>query len=1255
MCWQHDYTVTRNEGGSDDSKLGGSGGGGKAQQSSSISYDYKWDMVFHLAMVPTKVNLIKGWLGPDRLNDETVRQIIASNAGAIEYVGGDSHNSEQDKVSMRFQDAFFYKGSGPGLTADDPTSLDAGWDEIAADEGVPVRWPHTAWVGFKQLDLGQSPSVPQMSFEIGPGDAAFNYEHIVDTYFDSVVEPHIVTGGTPFFTGDDGKTYCLHSKQDSYRIYRRAGGAGTAFAFVQQYTSEQLDEIVAAYSPNLANLTSSTFQYIHLAVAHPYNYIIAVGTRTTFPFNGSYAVVFKINSAGSLECVGYQFFDHINIASGIYRPSLITLVDNKTMDSGILVVYNGIPFSSNYLYAYFFPSLNQLIGSDAYVPDGPGPGTMDVNRNQLGDSDGLGDFGNQALDTSRFAWTRWFALPYFTGDVELLTGEPIYGTRIYSYVGEADIELAPSNTFISTYGALYPTGFIFYLDLGVMGEFDPALIDGPMDGVTYTAVIANADFVDGANVSVIPFSDRSLNADGVTYNATVPSDYYPAPSVIELTSGPNAGTFLVTFSQTLTDDSSRVGNQASPYSTYARGRVFAYSKITGKFTQITAFEGEPYNRSQFGDGTTDEVNYQFSMFAYMPDTEEMYFLHHLYDYTPSFNVRHEVIGRFGSFAIVGGEDVYPPYIIYELLANPFLGIGLTDDMIDQDSYQETLDYCELNNFKVSAQFRREQGTLATIDDVLTTYGGFLSISNGVVKFKRLEYLDGAASPVRTIDNHHLIVEQGKPPVSVTKGALQDTFNKIRVNYFDRNLEYAQNQVEEADEVDQDLNGIRMREYPAIFVMQEGMARTMAVRALWTNLYARDTYDFSLGWKDQDLEPGDVITLQDSYHPALANGVIARIISWKENKRGKFDISAKQEFEYMLASSGDTLDITSASFTSKAGAMPVLRDFSMYEVPAAMDTEPPHIFVGWSTWNFAAGAELYASTDGVTYARALRVDPYQIAATLIGGLPDTDEVAESVEVVMYPTSDYYSTGSVFFEATLGAAGQESRAAGAATMLVGSEMIAYEGVTLVSQNRYRFDKVFRGWGGTIHHEHSSGDQMFKHGGGVFKQDIAKNKIGTTIYYKVKPYNFLGVGPDISSINAKSYVIKGTGWLPSLPADVRFVNSYDHRGLKREWVGSEVDINLAWNDTSTIRGFGILGNGYGGYGDFTPGSYSFRVEVYNGSGSVVRSLSVTSNNYTYSIADNVSDNGAWKGNCAFKVTPYNEIGDALASSVCSLELWK
>jgi len=477
-------------------------------------------------------------------------------------------------------------------------------------------------------------------------------------------------------------------------------------------------------------------------------------------------------------------------------------------------------------------------------------------------------------------------------------------------------------------------------------------------------------------------------------------------------------------------------------------------------------------------------------------------------------------------------------------------------------------------------------------------------------------------------------------------------------------------------VDMDVNGVLAQEFSAKFVMSEATARKMAVRALWGNMYTRDIYDFKLGAKDADLKPGDVITLVDSYHSELQSGKQARIVTWQETEPLTFQVKAVEEVEYISTSTLAADSVTEATSNSLFKKPQPMATFGMYELPAEFQGADAQLFVGYRQQSEIMGARLYLSADGTTYALADEVQPFIISGIIKNGLPAREPgyAEENVEVYLMP--DQLSSGSFNPSSPLYAQNYAlddvqgpARALGAGNIWINSEMMAYEGVNLIAQNHYRFDKLHRGWGGTHIQGHSSGDTWWKQGGGVFVDPINIDKVGTLLYYKVTGFNFAGQEYNVASVNARTYQILGTFWRPQVQAPistyVQSPGSYltiqsEDLGFiqKKQVVTGGSPVQFEWPLAAQEAGYGAQGYGVGGYGRFTQDttSVSYRVEVLSTDYStVVRCTTVDTTAFLYTTALNSEDWNGWTGSFAVRVTPFNPYGTALRSRTKILELFE
>jgi polyisoprenoid-binding protein YceI len=622
--------------------------------------------------------------------------------------------------------------------------------------------------------------------------------------------------------------------------------------------------------------------------------------------------------------------------------------------------------------------------------------------------------------------------------------------------------------------------------------------------------------------------------------------------------------------------------------------------------------------------------------------------------------------------LTGGTDVTPPYIIKRILTSEIFGFAttalfgftVTEDRIDQVSYLNAHTYCIEQGFVFSVTYEQGSDLLTILNELVQLYGGYLTERGGMIYFNTVKASD---DPVRTIDNTHFVIDKGKPPVSVTKAALEDGYNKIQFNYLDREIEYKQNQIQAADEVDIDLNGPRVKTFQARYVMNGSVAQTIATRALWSNLYGRDQYQFALGWKDADLGPGDLITLVDSFDPTLSAGVRARITHWQEVKRGRFQVEATREFGYIVTASAFFTSQTSIDpgYNSlvKPAAAPAFQ--TAYELPKEFQGAKSLLYFGYNQAQVAMGAQLHLSTDGENYILTQDEQPYMLGGLFMRKLENRPKgyVDEDIDFWLLPTLNFDANSPTFIqEYELDDFTPAVRAGGGAVFIVGSEAIGMQNLTLLGQNHYRAKRLYRGWGGSPISAHNSGSYFHYWGAGVFAHEITQDMIGTNISYKITPYNFAGVAYDITSVQANTYTIKGLYWLPREQPDTKvFVNSAKAWSANTPVVGPYLgvtsggsDFSLRWPASANEEGYGAGGFGTGGFGHFiNTDSVNYRVDVASRNGTKVASYVVTTGYFEYNLALNSADFSGVARDMVFTVTPFTVKGDGPVASVRSLSL--
>lgn len=1229
IVWMKNWTVIRHE--SRESAGGGKGGGsgmggkGGARGQTNVNYEYKIDLLMHCGMTPEPVNLFGGWLGSERLNGNTIGAI----AGTLEttQVLFQSAVQRARNAALSFTDAFF---GTAGPSNDDNFE---NWDFFEQQEGFPCRWPHTTYIGFQQLNLGGSAALPQINWEIGPGAAEITFNSAYQGS-SSTVATNEGPFGQSVVTTATGVQFAVMSRDNTTRIVRVSDGAVFTPLSDAQFNT---DADALGLDPGSIYTFGITDAF---AVQNtPYMIVWGVGGVVVGTQNWCF-IAYRINDDGTVTRLGgYQGRTNFT-----YSPQIMVagLGGNSTESDPIYVIHSAFVGGTPSPQRLVLPSLSAMISTGTLEDDGTNP--MNLRIASL--SATLGNFFGD--HQSKYTYQQFgFILPAaLVGPLSVT-----YHTYWYYYVSRADVQehiddpsALDANAYINANKVAYPRGFLGRIRIDTVG----------------TPEIVNDQWLDQSGIDAFPFDDAGLQNDGETINYLAD---YGNPTCQKLNTGPAAGGYLVLFTKRFTGEA-----DLAPTGDFIKVRAFIYNPISAEAKQYAFALGATYDTvSDTGAGSRYGISTNGAWVYYKETTGEI--IHHRYADHNSAGVLH-VMAKFGDFDISGAGDVAPAYIIFHILTNPvFRAFKYETTDIDVESYGQAIQRCYADDILVSTIWMREEDALKVIDLCLSLYGGYLTERDGKIFFGVAQF-DAAPLAGRPINNDHLVQddpENPKPPVRVMVGGKQDTFNKVKVNFLNRDLEYRQDYVEDNDEVDQDLTGIRAHEFPPQFTMSKQTATKIAARTLWSNLYNRPIFQFKLGWKDADLEPGTVVTLTDSFHPYLQTGKNVRLTHFKEERRGEFNWDAVEELPHFNTA---TLGVnsTTAPFSNPLfGPAEPPADFRMYELPAEFQGADALLYVGYNQLSAAMGARLYVSAQSTTgFARVDDVQPFIVSGRLAAPLPNAPELVENATVYLMPGSDFTVATPTYAQSfQLDDVDAAARGLAAGLIWVGSEMLAYESVTLLAQNHYRFAKLYRGWGGTNIHAHTSGDLWHRHGGGMFVYKYNTDKIGTTIYYKVSPYNFNGVEYDVSSIAPKEYRVQGVYYRPQnqgllrtfIDTPITGTNSDNIGDLSLRGVTSGgTGFTLTWPDAARAAGYGAQGYGLGGYGRFLTDttSHQWRVQVLSADGSVVRSTSVGTGFFVYSLAANSTDFNGWKGGISVRVTPYNAFGDAIRNQTKVLSLF-
>jgi hypothetical protein len=1087
LTWTKNWTPVRHK---PSGKAGGSGGA-KGGGEASVSYTYQQDVIYHFGIFDRPSAPVRGWNGATLINDYTMNAILSgggtslvkpTNIFPLRRVVLAVLKHQQNMIGgLDFVESFL----APGFATD--SAYLEGWDYFEQQEGMPCAFPYNTYIGFKTLQLGASTALPQLSFEWSSGDTQFQS----DAQFEGQITGAIYGGGGFALRDDDGNWYMdgnANPSSASHRVTLYRADSGNAGSPTHTVTDAEWEAALAA-KLNLPYQGTWVFQEVNFLWGTPYFYLI-LGTNNTI---GEYLItglLCKVETDGSVTyrgCWSYNF-GATSISLGSSDPNTVGL-SNNDLRGRVYRWHQDFGTVSAQIHSYPGPQ-GQLITSNL---------TLDEYANDIEYS--IPQVGKNFISIPELGTNFFQALTYRAGytPVGWVSRGTVDDIEMVAYRSKAEVDWSNDNpgnpnasSYLTSLAATDAVIITMTLRYWPAGNFTTYEFHGSKPNFLRAA--------DGSNL--VPFADARLDSTGAP--GTVQDDYFSPNTQTEA-----GGLMCRAYSD-------------KPNKAKVLALVTGYTNTGDLYMQEATFgSGDYFQGSDLAGGTT--VQPVETMRAFVdPESFEVW----IFD-NSQFSNNGMIAGKIGLMP-PSMIDVTPAYIIFRILSSKVYGFGLSN--IDLASYEDSHLYCQNEGILVSVTYTGQDSLLAVVDELLNMYGGYLIDDAGTIRFGVVRSTD-TPDPV-VVDNTRLLSPgKGKPPVSVTKPALQDGFNKVKMNYLDRDIDYAPNQVEIADEVDIDFNGVRNREYPARYVMAGSYAYKIAERALWSGLYGRNTYNFQLGVKDAHRQPGDLITLVDSFHHELRNGVQARIVRWRERKRLEFDVVAVQHIPY-IASAVHSFTDTASWYDNNSyvtSIMPPL-DFRMYELPQEFQGAQAKAFVGYNQASAVMGAQLHLSTDGSNFVLTQDVQPFIISGRLGDNLEAGHVVDWNVPFWLMPSSSFTISTPTFAQSyTMDDVSQGLRASGGGVFIVGSEAIAVENLTTVAQNKIVSRRVYRGWGGTPISAHNSGDFWHYHGAGIFTFDLTQDKIGTTLYYKVVPYNFAGVAADIAGIAAHSYTIKGLYWLP------------------------------------------------------------------------------------------------------------------------------
>jgi Putative phage tail protein len=530
----------------------------------------------------------------------------------------------------------------------------------------------------------------------------------------------------------------------------------------------------------------------------------------------------------------------------------------------------------------------------------------------------------------------------------------------------------------------------------------------------------------------------------------------------------------------------------------------------------------------------------------------------------------EVVGPYAYHLGSSTPDIDPNCFFHEFLTNTRQGVNWPPQMIDTNSNWS--DYCVANNLLISPCLKEQQNA----GDVLTLLA---QLTNSEIvwsggRLKMITYGDTANSglgrtftpdttPIFDLDDDYFVAGGGgnNRPIGFELIPPAQRYNDVKVEYLDRDQQYAVAIAEAKDLSDIQANGLNTKEViQAHGICQGGIARHVAQFIMQRSLHVLASYQFTLPPHYAILEPMDLVTLTDA-ELGLDKWPV-RIKQITEQPNGELMILAEDYPAGVCSAALYSHQALGGYINNYAVAPGNIRTPHIWEVPpnqlpggVAME-----LFVAARGENLASwgGCEVWVSMDGNNYENFGRMD----GATRYGFLRSS--VAGSLDFNFATPGSNWQTTSANAAQTL----QTLCWIGGNT----PEYIAYQNATLTGAEAYTLDGLVRGVYNTPVSAHGADDVIIRVDDAVMRSGpLDSSIIGQTLHFKFTSFNIYGQQmQSLADVNSYTYGVQGNGGgsggtgIVANPRSISSANVVTYQG-----VSTTANAWLNYNNDGSITG--------------------------------------------------------------------------------------
>ena len=381
-----------------------------------------------------------------------------------------------------------------------------------------------------------------------------------------------------------------------------------------------------------------------------------------------------------------------------------------------------------------------------------------------------------------------------------------------------------------------------------------------------------------------------------------------------------------------------------------------------------------------------------------------------------------------------------------------------------------------------------------------------------------------------LDDTCFMAKDGEDPVKITRSAWQDGYNKVQVQWENRQNSYADEITQEYDQAAINRFGERI-ESPQNwdFIHTLTSAQFAAVMRVKRMVNIRNTYQFTLPFTYSYLEPMDIVTLTTSSVWAAGTNNVnlaidnlpVRITKIEDDPTTGLKINAEDYQALTLEPVLFNKGISSGNVLINAFANPGNTIAILFEATSELTNHAGNqVWIGAvGATNEWGGCNVWVSQDGIKYLQIGTIKNTSRLGVLGAAFPEGEDpdTINSLIVDLEPNCPPLDAGT------------ETDADYANTLcFVDGELISYTAVAVSGASQFTMNTyIRRGLYGSQNTPHYPGTAFMRLDDTIFKFTYNPQWAGEVLYFKFQSVNNYGQNPQpLSTLTAVPFIVPGLG---------------------------------------------------------------------------------------------------------------------------------